>query len=123
MKKKTNCDINENKNRYATKQPGKTEVDPFWSAEDIKNVVTWFVDKKEYDGYLITMLGMLLGRRISDIIMFKWSDFYFKNGSKRDSIALCELKTGKNIDVPLSQTVFDAIESILRVDWHCSKKY
>lgn len=110
MKKKINCDINENQNRYATKQPGKTEVDPFWSAEDIKNVVTWFVDKKEYDGYLITILGLLLGRRISDIIMFKWSDFYFKNGSKRDSIALCELKTGKNVDVPLSQMVFDSID-------------
>lgn len=111
MKRKIYCDINENQNRYATKQPGKTEVYPFRTAADIKNVVQWFVSNKEYDGYLITMLGMLLGRRISDIIMYKWSDFYFKNGSKRESVAVYEKKTGKLVDVPLSQMVFDAIDN------------
>lgn len=110
MRHKINNDVNENKNRYATKQLGKTEVYPFRTAADIKNIIQWFIDKKEYDGYLITMFGILLGRRISDIIMYKWSDFYFKNGSKRESVAVYEKKTGKLVDVPISDMVFQSIE-------------
>lgn len=53
-------------NRYATKKKGKTEVYPFWNMADIKNVVEWFENNNEWDGYLITMLELLLGRRIGD---------------------------------------------------------
>lgn len=61
-------------NRYATKKKGKTEVYPFWNMVDIKNVVEWFENNNEWDGYLITMLELLLGRRIGDTVMMKWSD-------------------------------------------------
>ena len=53
---------------YATKKKGKTEVQPFWNMEDIKNVVEWFEKNNEWDGYLITLLELLLGRRIGDKI-------------------------------------------------------
>ena len=48
------------KRDYATKKKGKTEVYPFWNLEDIKNVVEWFEQNNEWDGYLITLLEMLL---------------------------------------------------------------
>lgn len=31
---------------YATKKKGKTEVQPFWNMEDIKNVIEWFEKMK-----------------------------------------------------------------------------
>lgn len=34
----------------------KTEVQPFWSMSDIKNVVEWFEKNNEWDGYIITLL-------------------------------------------------------------------
>ena len=49
-------------NRYATKKKGKTEVYPFWNMVDIKNVVEWFENNNEWDGYLITMLELQIGR-------------------------------------------------------------
>ena len=44
-------------------------VYPFWKMEDIRNVVEWFENNNEWDGYLITMLELLLGRRIGDTVM------------------------------------------------------
>ena len=68
---------------YVTKKKGKTEVYPFWNLEDIKNMIDWFIEHKEWDGYLITMLELLLGRRIGDTVSMKWSDFYYENGNKK----------------------------------------
>ena len=68
---------------YATKKPGDTKCDPFWEMSDIRNVVNWFERNEEWDGYLITMFGLLLGRRISDTLTLKWSDFYEENGRKK----------------------------------------
>lgn len=56
----------EEKSRYATKKKGKTEVQPLWNMEDIKAVIEWFEKKEDWDGYFITMLELLLGRRIGD---------------------------------------------------------
>lgn len=56
---------------YATKKKGKTEVQPFWNMSDIKNVVEWFEKNNEWDGYLITLLELLLGRRIGDTVIIE----------------------------------------------------
>lgn len=81
---------------YATKKKGKTEVQPFWNMEDIKNVIEWFEKNEEWDGYLITLLELLLGRRIGDTVMMKWSDLYYENGNRKSEIdTIEEQKTGK----------------------------
>ena len=77
-------------NRYATKKKGKTEVYPFWNMADIKNVVEWFENNNEWNGYLITMLELLLGRRIGDTVMMKWSDLYYENGNRKNEIGTIE---------------------------------
>lgn len=98
-------------NRYATKKHGDTECDPFWELSDIRNVVNWFIDHNEWDGYLITMFGLLLGRRISDTICLKWSDFYEENGRKKKIIdSVKEQKTGKIIKLSLSAEIFEVID-------------
>ena len=55
-------DIMAQTRNYASKKKGKTEVYPFWNLEDIKNMIDWFINHKEWDGYLITMLELLLER-------------------------------------------------------------
>ena len=99
---------------YATKKKGKTEVQPFWNMSDIKNVVEWFEKNNEWDGYLITLLELLLGRRIGDTVMMKWSDLYYENGNRKDEInTIEEQKTGKITNLPISNMVWEAVDGYL----------
>lgn len=99
---------------YATKKKGKTEVQPFWNMSDIKNVVEWFEKNDEWDGYLITLLELLLGRRISDTVMMKWSDLYYENGNRKTEIdTVEEQKTGKITNLPVSNMVWEAVDNYL----------
>lgn len=101
-------------NRYATKKKGKTEVQPFWNMSDIKNVVEWFEKNNEWDGYLITLLELLLGRRIGDTVMMKWSDLYYENGNRKNEIdTIEEQKTGKITNLPVSNMVWEAVDNYL----------
>ena len=108
-----------------TKRKEKTEVYPFWKMEDIRNVVEWFENNQEWDGYLITMLELLLGRRIGDTVMMKWSDLYYENGSrKREINTIEEQKTGKVTNLPISNTVFEALDKYLEnVDVNIKEHY
>lgn len=99
---------------YATKKKGKTEVQPFWNMSDIKNVVEWFEKNNEWDGYLITLLELLLGRRIGDTVMMRWSDLYYENGNRKSEIdTIEEQKTGKITNLPVSNMVWEAVDNYL----------
>lgn len=78
-----------------TKQTGKTEVYPFWYMKDIKNMMDYFKMKGMWHWYLVFNFGLLLGRRVSDTLSFKWSDFFYENGRIKDEIEIKEQKTGK----------------------------
>ena len=102
------------KRNYTTKKKGKTEVQPFWNMSDIKNVVEWFEKNNEWDGYLITLLELLLGRRIGDTVMMKWSDLYYENGNRKNEIdTIEEQKTGKITNLPVSNMVWEAVDNYL----------
>ena len=45
--------------------------------------------------YLAFNFGLLLGRRVSDTLSFKWSDFFYENGRMKDEFDIKEWKTGK----------------------------
>ncbi len=77
------------------KQTGKTEVYPFWSMDDIKNMMDYFKMKEMWHWYWVFNAGLLLGRRVSDTLSFKWSDFFYENGRMKDEIEIKEQKTGK----------------------------
>lgn len=104
----------EEKSRYATKKKGKTEVQPLWNMEDIKAVIEWFEKKEDWDGYFITMLELLLGRRIGDTISMKWSDLYYENGKRKEAInTIVEQKTGKVTELPVSHMTYEAMDIYL----------
>lgn len=96
---------------YNTKKKGKTEVYPFWNLEDIKKMIDYFQEHGDWENYLIFMFGLLLGRRIGDTVMVKWSDFYYENGNRKEEIrTIEEQKTGKFTSIPTSDYVFECIE-------------
>lgn len=101
---------------YVSKKKGKTEVYPFWNLEDIKKMIDYFKETEDWDNYLIFMFGLLLGRRIGDTIMVKWSDFFYENGNPKNEIdTIEEQKTGKFTNLPVSKFVFECI------DFYCGK--
>lgn len=102
----------EEKNRYATKKKGATECEPFWNLEDVKKVIDYFKKENDWDSYLAFMLGLLLGRRIGDTLMLKWSDFFFENGREKKVVdTIEEQKTGKTAKLPVSKMTFDVIRT------------
>lgn len=99
----------EEKSRYATKKKGKTEVDPFWYLEDIKNMMDYFQNKKQWHHYTTFMFGLLLGRRVGDTLALRWSDLYYENGKMKDTVTTVEeQKTGKTTSIficPMARNV------------------
>lgn len=93
----------------AEEREGKTEVYPFWYTEDIKNMLDWFRRKKMWHWYLVFNFGLLLSRRISDTLSFKWSDFFYPNGRMKDELEIKEQKTGKGTRPYISDACKDVI--------------
>lgn len=81
--------------RKSYKKEGKTEVYPFWYVEDIIGMMDFFKMKEMWHWYLVFNLGLFLGRRVSDTLSFKWSDFFYENGRMKDEVDIREKKTGK----------------------------
>lgn len=92
------------------KKRGKTEVYPFWYIEDIKNMMDYFKAKEMWHWYLVFCFGLLLGRRVSDTVNFKWSDFFYENGRMKDEIEITEQKTGKTTRPYVCGACKDAIK-------------
>ena len=91
--------------RKVTKEKGETKVDPIRSFEDLKRIMDYFYNKKQYHHWLNNMLQTLLGRRVGDITALRWSEFYLKNGETRDRLkTLREEKTDKIVG--LKQTEY-----------------
>ena len=91
-----------------TKKRGKTEADPLYREEDIKAMMDYFRSNEKYTEFTIAMLEMLLARRIGDTVSLRWSDFYFDNGRKKDSLnTLVEEKTDKIIDIAITKAVYE----------------
>ncbi len=92
------------------KQTGKTEVYPFWSMDDIKNMMDYFKMKEMWHWYWIFNAGLLLGRRISDTLSLKWSDFFYENGRMKDETDIKEWKTGKIVRLYICQACKAALQ-------------
>lgn len=97
--------------RKVTKEEGETEVDPIHSFEDLKRILDYFYNKKQYHHWLNALLQTLLGRRVGDISALKWSEFYLKNGESRERLkTLKEEKTDKIIGLKQTDYVREVLE-------------
>ncbi len=94
-------------NKRFTKSKGATEVCPFWELEDIKKVSDGLSEKYQ----VAFWAGILLGRRVSDIMDLKWSDFYKPDGTRKTYLTIIEQKTGKNTNLFIPQMMFKYLEN------------
>lgn len=62
--------------------------------EDIKNMMDYFKMKRMWHWYLAFNFGLLLGRRVSCTLSYKWCDFFYENGRMKDEIENKQQKTG-----------------------------
>lgn len=100
----------------STKKKGNTEVRPFRAVAEIKHMMDWFRENEQYDNFMTFMLGLFLARRVGDTLSLKWSDFYYENGRKKEILnTLVEQKTGKTVNMHISDVVFKYL------DWYCEK--
>ena len=98
-----------------TKRKGKTKVRAFRTEAEILGMMNYFRDNKKYDEFLIFVLGILLARRVGDTLSLKWSDFYYENGERKDSLnTLIEDKTDKIIDISITQNTWNYIDEYCR---------
>jgi len=110
------CDYMVTKVAMVTKKKGNTKVRAFRTVEEIKGMMDWFRKNKQYDNFMIFMLGMFLARRVGDTLSLKWGDFYFENGRKKDILnTLVEDKTGKIVNMHIVNTVWEYL------DWYCEE--
>ena len=94
-----------------TKKRGKTTVHAFRKVEEIRGMMDYFRDRFMHDEFLVFMLGLLLARRIGDIVSLKWSDFYDENGRRKEIInTLIEQKTDKIIDITITDITWKYID-------------
>ena len=99
----------------ATKKRGKTETRPLVESE-IKMLMDYFREREKYTEFMISVLEMLVARRIGDILSLKWIDFYYKNGKRKESVTtLIEDKTGKINDISITDSVWKYL------DYYCEK--
>lgn len=115
---KYTCDGNDyiiNDVTRSNKKRGKTETRPLHE-DEIKILMDYFRKKEKYQEFIISILEMLLARRIGDTLALRWRDFYYENGQKKDTIdELVEEKTDKVVDIAISEPVFKYL------DYYCRK--
>ncbi len=96
---------------YKVKKRGKTQVHAFKEPYQIKAMMDYFRNNGQDDWFLVFVLGITLGRRIGDTLSLKWSDFYYENGNKKTILnTVVEQKTGKTIEIKISNSTWNYIE-------------
>ena len=101
--------------KVANKQKGtksiKTAVENF---EDMKKIQDYFIENKRWNYYLLFTLNVNTGRRVSDLLKTKWSDFFYKNGNmKKRWVIEAEQKTGKSKELFINKAVQEAFRIFL----------
>lgn len=77
--------------------------------EKIKKIL----HKNNTRDYVLFVVGINSGLRISDLLSLKIADVTDNNGKLKDRISIIEQKTGKAKDFPISKTASDALKELL----------
>ena len=108
-------------NKQRGKKSIKTAIESF---EDMKAVQDYFINKEQWNFYLLFTLNINTGRRISDILQAWWSDFFYKNGNikkfwevkktdENGNRISGEQKTGKSKEIFINAAVQEAFKIFL----------
>ena len=99
----------------------KTAIENF---DDMKKVQDYFINREEWNLYLLYTLNINTGRRISDLLGIRWADIFNSDGSMKEywivmhekdgEIAYGEKKTKKRKEVYLNSAVQEAFNTYLQ---------
>lgn len=84
-------------------------ADPITNIDDIKKLTNYFIDGGKWIHYLVFVVSVNMGRRISDTLKLKWSDMFDQNNDFHDCIRITEKKTGKPINITINVAVKSAL--------------
>ena len=85
-------------------------TDPIRSKEQIKEMAEYYLKRGKLRNYLLIVLGVHTGLRISDILRLTKADVYdFEAGCYRTHVHITERKTGKRKAVALNKAVMAAL--------------
>lgn len=99
------------KTTNAPKKSGKSSEVFHLEIEDMRKMIVYFQEKKQWLPYLIFVLSCNTARRVGDIIKLKWDNIYNPaNGMIRTKLDLVEEKTGKFARPLLNKACREAIE-------------
>ena len=88
----------------------------FQSFEDLKATMDYFKEHEEYDYWLTGWLCALLGRRIGDVVGFRWSTLFTPNGAFQDRLeTLKEEKTGKVVKALINECAHVIIKEYIDI--------
>lgn len=91
--------------------------------EDMRKIQDYFIQNEEWNFYLLFTLNANTGRRISDLLESKWSDFFCENGSIRQYWKIMKIdkdtgervsgekKTSKKKDIFINSAVREAFDT------------
>ena len=91
--------LNKNMNILPAIHPIQNEIvqehsaEPIKSIKDIKRIIRYFLNQKQYRNLMLFVIGICTGLRCSDLRMLKFSDFINTDYSFKDKLIVFEIKT------------------------------
>ena len=94
-------------------------AEPIKSLDDIRKVCNFLLEHERYRDYMLFVVGINFGLRVSDLVRLRFSDLLDDDLQFRDSFELIEQKTSntrtrkKNRYIAINDAVMDAVELYL----------
>jgi integrase len=92
-----------------------TEVYPFRSPRDIKNILAELSKERNHIHVLLFTVSINTGRRIGDILRLKWGDIYYVTGAFRNEMRIQEEKTDKYASVKINDAVKECFKGYCKL--------
>ena len=96
-------------------------VEPIRDTKKIKAVIN-YLKKRTMRDYLLFLVGVNTGLRISDIIILKYSDIFDKKGTFKQYLVIRERKTLKEKKIKLNDSLKKALKSYISQHPELQKK-
>ena len=88
---------------------------PIRSKGQVRELANYFLHKGQTRNYVLFVLGVHTGLRISDLLRLKWDDVYdFEQRRLRDTVYIVEKKTRKSKIVALHKEALSALTLLAR---------
>ena len=82
----------------------KNQTSEFLTPDEINRLLKFLYTEEKWIYYLLVKVGISTALRYSDLQQLRWRDFEYTN-----KLTLCEKKTSKTREIPVSKELSDAV--------------